>query len=99
MNPFAKWAWAIANFSGDKSPGRSGTMAARLAAWLLEGTEPHPARTKTPMAPIKPLNQSRCSIGYNTPAGLLLPGTLLMAMGAQFLAPFMFVDLRFSPFL
>jgi hypothetical protein len=29
---------------------------------------------------------------------LLLPGALLMTMGAQLLAPFMFVDLCFSPF-
>jgi len=29
---------------------------------------------------------------------LLLPGALLMAMGAQLLAPFMFVDFCFSPF-
>ena len=30
---------------------------------------------------------------------LLLPGALLMTMSAQFLAPFMFVNLRFSTFL
>jgi hypothetical protein len=29
---------------------------------------------------------------------LLLPGALLMAMGAELLAPFVFVDLCFTPF-
>jgi hypothetical protein len=29
---------------------------------------------------------------------LLLPGALLMAMGAKLLAPFMFVDFGFAPF-
>jgi hypothetical protein len=32
-------------------------------------------------------------------SGLLLPGALLMAMGAQLLAPFMFVNLSFPTFL
>jgi hypothetical protein len=30
---------------------------------------------------------------------LLLPSTLLVTIGAQLLAPFMFVDLRFAAFL
>jgi hypothetical protein len=30
--------------------------------------------------------------------GLLLPSALLMAIGAELLAPFMFVDLRFATF-
>jgi len=32
------------------------------------------------------------------PADLLLPGALLVAMGAKLLAPFVFVDFRFTPF-
>jgi len=32
-------------------------------------------------------------------SGLLLPGALLMAMGAQLLAPFVFIDLSFPTFL
>jgi hypothetical protein len=31
-------------------------------------------------------------------ADLLLPGALLVAMGAELLAPFVFVDFRFTPF-
>jgi hypothetical protein len=31
--------------------------------------------------------------------GLLLPGALLVAISAELLAPFMFVDLRFATFL
>jgi hypothetical protein len=30
---------------------------------------------------------------------LLLPGALLMAIGAHLFAPFVFIDLRFAPFL
>jgi hypothetical protein len=30
---------------------------------------------------------------------LLLPGALLVAVGAELFAPFMFVDLRFASFL
>jgi hypothetical protein len=33
------------------------------------------------------------------PPKLLLPGALLVPIGAQFLAPFMFVDLAFAAFL
>jgi hypothetical protein len=31
--------------------------------------------------------------------GLFLPGTLLVTVGAQLFAPFMFIDLSFSTFL
>jgi hypothetical protein len=30
--------------------------------------------------------------------GLLLPGSLLVAIGAELLAPLVFVDFRFAPF-
>ena len=35
---------------------------------------------------------------FARPAGLLLPGALLVTMGAELLAPFVFVDFRFAPF-
>jgi hypothetical protein len=34
----------------------------------------------------------------NSERKLLLPGALLVTMGAQFLAPFVLIDLCFSPF-
>jgi hypothetical protein len=34
----------------------------------------------------------------NSDRELLLPGALLVTMGAQFLAPFVFIDLCFTPF-
>jgi hypothetical protein len=34
----------------------------------------------------------------NSERELLLPGALLVTMGAQLLAPFVFIDLCFSPF-
>jgi hypothetical protein len=39
--------------------------------------------------------------GNPTPNGrpLLLPGALLVAISAELLAPFMFIDFRFSSFL
>jgi len=35
---------------------------------------------------------------FARPAGLLLPGALLVTMGAELLAPFVFIDFCFAPF-
>jgi hypothetical protein len=45
-------------------------------------------------------NPPRISSGLNGArvSGLLLPGALLVAVGAKFLAPFMLVDFRFATF-
>src|SRR5215472_5655408 len=99
MSALPKWAWALASFSGDEAADREGMTATLLADWFPGGTEPHPAKTKTLMAPAKPRNQFARSIGYNTPGGSLLPGALLMTMSAQLLAPFVFVNFCFSAFL
>ena len=40
-----------------------------------------------------------CKIEWSKLGGLLLPGALLVAVGAELFAPFMLVDLGFASFL